>query len=493
MFRALREFLLLLGAAVLPLEASLVAIENSKLGTTAWRLSSTARAREIEGYASKVSVNRGESIDLFVSTSDPEYTIEIFRMGWYAGAGGRRMTGAIRRTGIRQPTPEPLPVTGMIECRWTDPYRLQIPASSDATDWMSGFYVGKLTAIPSGRQTYLIFVVRDAARSADLLFQSSVTTYQAYNNWGGKSLYSHSSAGEPSRKVSFGRPYSLQAGLGTGQFLNNGGWEYNMTRWLERTGYDVKYATNVDTHESLPFLQRAKAFLSVGHDEYWSWEMRSNVVASRDMGMHLGFFSANTAYWQIRFEPSSSAERNRVMVAYKEYAIAEDPYMIDSDPSNDKRVTTKWHRWPVLMPEAEFIGVQYIHNPVDSDVVISNADHWLFAGTGLKNGDRLQGVLGYEVDKTHASSPRNVEILARSPFNKGDGTSDVSEMSIYRAGSGAWVFATGTIQWAWGLDDYNAPSSRRPVEADDVKAVTRNVLSAFGAFPVPVRRRSGRF
>jgi hypothetical protein len=148
-----------------------------------------AANHEIEGYASATSVNRGDQIRLYVNTIDPDYTISVYRIGWYGGRGGRLVAGPIRRTGVRQPVPQHDPAAGLVECDWNDPYVLNIAASpSDPTDWASGFYLAQLTG-SSGKQSYIIFVVRDDARSPALLFQSSVTTYAAYNNWGGHCLY----------------------------------------------------------------------------------------------------------------------------------------------------------------------------------------------------------------------------------------------------------------------------------------------------------------
>jgi hypothetical protein len=144
--------------------------------------------------------------------------------------------------------PAPDPVTGLMECRWAEPHHLRT-ADGDGP-WPSGVYLARLTARASGRQAYVVFVVRDDTRRAALLFQSSVTTFAAYNNWGGRSLYAFNSAGAPARAVSFDRPYAMNPyGVpldGAGDFLRR--FEYNALRWLEREGYDVAYATDVDTH-----------------------------------------------------------------------------------------------------------------------------------------------------------------------------------------------------------------------------------------------------
>jgi hypothetical protein len=446
--------------------------ENARPGTDRWRLRQPANA-QISGYASSTSVTHGETIDLFVSTTDPAYTIEIFRTGWYDGLGGRRMTDAIERTGIQQTVPA-ADANGMIECNWTDPYTVTIPA-----DWLSGVYLAKLTGAPSGNQSYILFVVRDDRR-ADFVFQSTVTTYQAYNNWGGKSLYGFNSTGAPARKVSFNRPYA--SGFGTGGYLFD--WEYDFVRFAEREGYDVTYTTNVDTHAGPDSLLRARAFLSVGHDEYWTWEMRTHIEAARDAGVHLGFFSANNCYWQIRFE-----NQHRTIVGYKDAALASDPFASDGNPSNDHLVTTKWRDVPVSRPEEALFGVMYGESQIDGDIVIDNPSHWVFAGTGLKKGDKLEGLLGYEVDAIQGvAPPPGVVRLAHSPYVNDHGETGFSDMTILTTTAGTIVFSAGTIQWSWGLDAFGDPD-RVARQSEAAKQITRNVLNRMKAVP---RRRAVR-
>ncbi len=492
-----------------------ITIENQKIGTTDWQLTNPARNQEIEGYASLTSVNRGEQINLFVNTKEPSYTIAIFRMGWYGGAGGRQILPTITQVGIKQPPPIVDQVTGLIECNWQSPYILKISDNSNApTAWVSGIYLAKLTASKSGLQSYIIFVVRDDHRDSNILFQSSVTTYQAYNNWGGMSLYRWNSRGKQAQKVSFNRPYAVSPnpaaayGVGAGEFLtnlqparktSNAGWEYNMVRWLEREGYDVSYATNVDIHTNQidlrttkPILFLHKVFLSVGHDEYWSWQMRQNVEAARNHGVSLGFFSANTCYWQIRFEPSLiTKDLNRTIVAYKESSEL-DPFARDKNLANDYLVTTLWRNSPVNRPEDALIGVMYQTYKVNADIIIDlTVPDWLLAGTKLKLDNmtasmqmqhqtplkqiHLVGLLGYEVDRMFGNAPANTIRIAHSPYIH-HGKRRYADMTIYTTGSGAIVFATGSMQWNWGLDDYNAPRLRPSVVSADAQAITHNVL-----------------
>ncbi len=453
-----------------------IRIENAKPGDMGWQIDGAVSGDgEIEGYASRTSVLLGQAIDFYVSTQDPSFELTVYRIGWYNGAGGRKMTDTITLPGRDQRMRRfEDPESGLIEADWQRSYRLRIPR-----DWTSGVYVVKL--VSDGTNTgdrymsYIIFVVRDRNSEADYLFQTSVTTYQAYNNWGGKSLYSFNSTdGQPAYKVSFNRPYTdVWGGAGAGQFF---AWEVNMLRFLEREGYDVTYATNIDTHRDRRMLLRHKAFLSVGHDEYWSWRMRSNVERACNQGVNLAFFGANNCYWQIRFERSQLTRKPfRTMVSYKEAAGEQDPLALDGKRYNDRLITTRWrdkllnHR---PRPEEALIGVMYHGDPVDGDVVISNAEHWVYTGTGAQNGDRLRGLLGYETDASFGYAPSGTEIIAHSPDPWG-----YADMTVYEwEPSGAIVFAAGTIQWSWGLDSSDIyPSRESPV----AQQMTRNILARF--------------
>jgi hypothetical protein len=482
-----------------PIGHTPIAEENARPGDASWVLTDPAD-HEIEGYASATSVNRGESLRFFVNTADPTFSLSIYRMGWYGGAGARLVKGSIELPAVQQSIPIADPETGFIECNWQTSYTLHT-TPTEAGDWLSGVYLAKLTARPSGKQSYIIFVVREDDRPSDFLFQSSVTTYQAYNNWGGRSTYPSNSLGEQwARKVSFNRPYARSQhpdgwnGTGAGDFLtatsihptvpvSPAGWEYNMLRWLEREGYDVTYNTDLDTHRNPHFYKGRKAWLSVGHDEYWSSEMRRHVEAARDHGVGLGFFSSNTCYWQIRLEPSPvTGEPDRTMVAYKEMALLEDPYALDGDDSNDRFITVQWREQPVDRPEHRLLGVMTQTFPVDGDVLITSPLHPIFISVPLQPDRRLPGLLGYEIDRTFANGPSGLMTLAHSPIFHG-GETRYGDMTIYQSSSGAWVYATGTMQWSWGLDDYNVPAVRTSRLNSAAQQITRNVLSLLASRP----------
>ena len=469
--------------AVLLAVATTIAAENQRPGAADWEITNPALYQEIEGYASRTSVNGGEPIELLVSTRASRYTIDVFRMGWYAGAGARRVAGPIVRNGREQDMPSPDPISGLIECAWRDPYRLDTRDASGP--WPTGVYLARLTALPApGPQSFIVFVVRDDAHPPALLFQSSVTTFAAYNNWGGKSLYGFNSGNAPARKVSFDRPYAMSPyGVrldGAGDFLRR--WEFNAVRFLERNGYDVGYITDVDTHERAMVdagpPPRTRVFLSVGHDEYWSAPMREHVEQARDRGVHLAFLGADVCYWQIRFEADAIGTPDRTIVGYKEAAGNLDPLALDSRPQNDRLITGRWRDRPVSRPEERLVGVMYAADPVDADIIVDRGDHWAFAGTGLKKGDALHRLLGYEVDAMYGGGPPGIERLAHSPFTEQAAPGNVrfADMTMYAAEGGALVFATGSIQWSWGLDSYNAPGWHSSRVSDAAQKITRNVL-----------------
>ena len=460
--------------------------ENTKRGTTEWKITQPSQGAEIAGFASLTSVQAGQVIKLYISTSDSTFSVDLYRMGWYQGLGGRKILGPIRRKGMLQTTPPPDPNTGLVECNWTSQISLKT-----GRNWTSGFYLAKLTA-QSGAQSYIIFVVRNDSRPSALLFQSSVATYQAYNGWGGKSLYPFDSKGGVyASKVSFNRPYTwtFSSGespwwVGSGDFMR---WEYFMVRFLEREGYDVSYSTDIDTHENPNLLFGHKAFLVVGHDEYWSWEMRQNVTWARDQGVGLGFFSANDCWWQVRFEPSAvTGQKDRTLVCYKLNAPKQDPDA--SNPATYYLITTRWdlpHGNLPGDPEDPLIGIMYnFAEPVNTDLLIADASNWIFNGTGLANGDKLSGLVGYEADAVNKNPPPGLSVLAHSPYLYTDGTTRYADMTVYQAASGATVFATGSIQWGWGLDnggldDLSAQTPPANLVSVPAQQITRNVLSRF--------------
>jgi hypothetical protein len=461
--------------------------------TSAWRITGDTMAfhDEIGGYAGATSVNRGSTIDLFVRVNDlardPTYTIDVYRMGYYGGVGARLVMPRITQTSVAQPACGVVDTaTRLVECDWTNPYRLQIPTSAtDPTVAMSGVYLAKLTTA-RGKSAFVPFVVRDDARPASFLFQSSFTTYQAYNYFGQYSYYAWPDGDtnrRPSYKVSFNRPYDVRSGFGAGQFLF---WEYHAVRFLEREGYDTVYSTNLDTHNNPARLLGVRAFISAGHDEYWTREMYDAKEAARNNRVNLAFLGANTGYWQVRLEPDAAGRSQRRMVGYR-YWVTEwiNDVPVNHDPmAGTPAATTLWRN--LGRAETSLVGVGYDFDPIDGDVHMVACPRWMCRGTSVGPGSVLPGMLGYEVDQVGPDTPPGTLVLARSPYTA-RGEQRMANMTFYTHASGASVFASGSMQWNWGLDSYVSEWLTTPSRVNvDVQTMTRNILDRFLTLPVRV-------
>ena len=526
--------------------ANPIAIENALLGADDWQLTRPADARQIEGFVDQTSVAAGGSVKLYVNVAGGKpYDLHVYRMGFYGGKGARLVAAQANQIGVAQPAPivrgQPTVVEASNWCWRT---------FDTQPTWTSGMYLLRLSRKDGGavtHQSYIPLVVRDDSRTADYVLQFAVTTYQAYNSWPryptsnpdaalGRSTYQHSSGGPAAVKVSFQRPYGRGAsdatlsGVGAGQFLthdydfNNSaaGWEYAMVRWLEGQGYDLEYQTNLDTHATgVP--AGSKALLSVGHDEYWSVPMRQHVDAAKAAGVDVAFFGANNAYWNIRFE-----DGGQTLVAYKD-EIGSDPRVGTFDESwlftaTTNRATsvgqpaasgasysTSDFAHPDNLFEEKLIGASWYGGDINSETMALGAGdvcHWAFTGSGVTFGDRLPGLLGYEISANNFGLPSGVQILARTPHVPGgvgarpetaatcprkDGAPSLcSDVTLYQQGA-AVGFSTGTIQWSWGLDDLHAGAGGAPrlrvSRADPrIAAVTKNVLDRATANANPTPR-----
>ncbi|MEH1774161.1 MAG: N,N-dimethylformamidase beta subunit family domain-containing protein [Nostoc sp.] len=486
-------------ASATPANPNSIYLENLNPGTTNWKLNNRGSG-EIAGYASATSVNKGGSLDIKVSLGQAgQYTIDVYRLGHYGGTGGRLIATSGPLNGTTQPACTKDSDTGLLECNWTTSYILQVN-----NNWTSGIYVAKLTDQASGKVAHVWFVVRDDSSTADILFQSAVSTVLAYSSTGGQSLYSmYSVGGQRAFKVSYDAPFSQATDQQSNQPDTPLQWEYNMLRWLESQGYDITYTDSMQVHTDGQKLLNHKVFLSVGHDEYWSKEIRDHVETARNTGINLGFFSANTAYWRVRFENSTLAagqvKPNRVMACYKQ------DWSLDSvaQQQGPSAATNKFRSVQNQRPENALLGVMYGSDYSNvyggANFVVTNSNDPYYANTGLQNGDQLTLLVGYEWDfvVNNGSSPAGLVTLSQSPvepssllpnFDEPPGEEALpanqdftkSYSARYTASSGAKVFASGTIQWAWGLDSDGISPGREDIR---VKQITVNILADMGAKP----------
>ncbi|MBY0513512.1 MAG: hypothetical protein K2P78_06330, partial [Gemmataceae bacterium] len=374
-----------------PRSKDLIRGENDREGTTDWQLTyvkfdAAAKHRQslVEGYCDRMSVPAGEKVAFFVSTAPASpFTIDLYRLGYYRGTGGRHMRTLGPFPGKPQPTP-PVGPLRLRECRWEPSATLDIPK-----DWPSGVYLGKLTAAKHRYQSYLIFVVTDD-RPADVLFQCSTNTWQAYNLWpDGYSLYHND---RPDKKplvsgvrASYDRPFARYPqvtdnplSLGSGEFLP---FEFPFAYWLEEHGYDVTYCANGDVHRLAEVVTRCKAFLSVGHDEYWTRRQYDHVAAAIKGGVNAGFFGGNSVCWVTGSYPAGDGRPDRVIERRGRFGglrPAEEPWAADLPEDGPDEALLMGAR--TVIP---FNG--------SGDWVCTKPDHWVFAGTGMKAGDRIPG------------------------------------------------------------------------------------------------------
>ena len=309
----------------------LIRLENEKPGTSDWQLTyvrldqsgpAGTRSPGIEGYCSRQSVAAGEPIEFFVSAEPAcQFTIEIFRMGYYGGLGARLM----QTLGPLDGKPQAVPPVGprrIRECRWEPSARIVVPA-----DWTSGVYLGRLSRVPNPDgtmpwQSYVVFIVRDD-RPADILVQCPDNTWQAYNRWPDSySLYI-----DPGNKfawcnnrvdVSFDRPYGKYVqiyenpqSVGSGEFLC---WEFPLCYWLEQHGYDVSYCSNSDMLTP-DRAAKCKAFISVGHDEYWDLRQYESVLEISRRGTCVLFLSGNAVCYVTPFRAGADGRPSRGLLS----------------------------------------------------------------------------------------------------------------------------------------------------------------------------------
>jgi hypothetical protein len=433
-----------------------IVTENSLPGTTDWLINVKydtcslpdhryCRRPQIEGYCSQTSVGQGDTLNLYVSTNPAsQFTIDIYRMGYYGGKGGYLKQHIDPLQGKAQRNPDPDPKTNFFECNWDRSYQLVVPQN-----WLSGVYLCKLTTLPDHFQSYIIFIVKDN-RKVDFLFQCSDLTWQCYNRW----PYWHSMYDEGHKpwvntngaKVSFDRPYALYVnelpsgfnGLsnGSGEFLL---WEYPLCYWMEKEGYDVTYISNLDTDSDSTELLRSKAFLSVGHDEYWTYNMFNNVQKARDKGVNLLFLSGNSVDGTEYLEPSTDGRPNRTTGRLPEREFNNEQELMGA---------SSW-------------GVGY------GSFICQQPDHWIFANTGMKKGDSVANLVGWEYHGRPTGHQKDLVVLAETrpdPLNFGQGPENYVS-TIYTTPKGNFVFNAGTCWWVQPLA--KTPAYQHPMRLRD--------------------------
>jgi hypothetical protein len=462
-----------------------IAEENRLPGTQDWMLRKTEidpatryRSPAVEGFASKPSYQAGETVAFHVSTrSDDVVELQVFRMGFYGGAGARRMATLEALPTQSQKTPVPGP-RRLMRCEWPVTAQWRIP-----DDALSGVYLAKLTSRETEVESYIVFIVRDE-RSADFVFQCSDFTWQAYNRWPSQfSLYDdgqHEWYWGGESQVGFQRPYGKYCqifdaplSIGSGEFLL---WEFPFAYWLESLGLDVTYISNLDTHRGSETLTRGRGVLSVGHDEYWTIEMFRNMQSAIAAGTSLGFFSGNTACGRVLWDEETMSLR-RVGVFGPPEGTAEFQSMSSLEH---------------VPPYANELLGAHSTGPVTggADWACSMPDHWIFEGTGMKLGDAIPGLVGWEWHGDPAPIP-GLEIVSTGPTQSAPGKPNGGQYTatVYPGPRGNIVFNASTIWWGDGLSappGYVRPAVYTTPQGPDVRVqrITLNVLAKMVGRPL---------
>ena len=500
-----------------PPVVSVIACENAQPGTppSDWDISGSG-ASGIQGFATSISVQPGDTVQFKINTPSKNYHLDILRLGYYQGNGARKVAAGLKPSAT---LPQSQPAcrndsapTGLIDCgNWAVSASWAVPTTA-----VSGVYIAHLVRDDATGESHITFIVRNDSSHSDMLFQTSDETWQAYNSYGGNSLYTCSSncpPGSPqaykgAAKVSYNRPFhTADDDSGGRSWLMYS--EYPMIRFLERNGYDVSYTTGIDVGTSTggSLLTNHKAFLSVGHDEYWTGTQRANVEAARDRGLNLAFFSGNEVFWKTRTEPSIDGTNtaNRTLVSYKE-----THYDGVVDPQDPPTWTGTWQD-PRFSPPADggrpqnaLTGQLFVVNSGTTDIKVpsqySKLRLWrntsvasLGAGQTATLGPGL-GTLGFEwdVEPDNGFRPAGLFDLSSTTYTSAEvftdygstvktGGTATHRMSLYRAASGALVFGAGTVQWSWGLDDPSGGATDL-----NMQQATVNLFADMGVQPYAV-------
>jgi hypothetical protein len=439
--------------------------ENSQPGTPGWQIPPGA-GTVITGYASETSVAPGQSFHLHVDAPPgSRYRVLVYRLGWYQGIGGRLIMCVpgcrSSRAATAQPSPTiPASVTGLFRAPWRVTDSVEIPP-----DAVSGYYEAKLEVVSgayAGAVGGVPMIVREspAAPASAVLVQVPVNTWEAYNPWGGKSLYQFGTD-RHALEVSFERPFDQRELHDMGTEL-----ELPWVRFLERSGIDVSYQTDVDTDRAPGSLLHHRLVFAIGHDEYWTQRMRDAFDRALALSTNL-VFGSNSGEWRMRY-----AAGRRAIVEWRDPSI---------DPIHDRRLDDGFFR-TFGEPECKLMGVEHqwaaqrnLTAPPTSYTVVGPAgDPWL-AAAGLAPGDVIPGVVGYEWDSLVPGCFAGRVVPLMTALDRGsDGVLRSADMVLATARSGGRVFAMGTMELASALDDLDGRSPN-PRMVAFVKAVLRDL------------------
>ena len=433
--------------------------------TNKWHIPSKqlAKASLIDAYAGSTSVLPGQPVSLYVSSAADSWTLDVYRIGNYAGLGGAKIASAGPFPGKQQGPPKQDSKTRAMSAPWT------VSTQLDTAGWPEGLYLLRVNA--KGLSRHVPLIVRSTSAVGKVAYVGAAATWQAYNIWGGRSLYGNEQVNfaERSYAVSFDRPYD-DKGIG---LLH--AFEVPLARVADESAVPLAWFANTDIDQHPELLNGAIAVVSPGHDEYWSVPHRDAMTKARDAGANLTFFGANGSYWRVRASDTATGP-GRLITCYKSAAL---------DPVQGPSTTARWRDKPDPRPENEMIGQMYDAYPVQGPLTIRDPDFFLFAGTGVSQGSQLDGLLGPETDRYYpnadAQHPTQLPALSDVTCN---GKKSWSTASYYTTPSGSGVFATGTMAWTRALPRPILIPGATHATVRFTHAVTLNTFAALASGPL---------
>ncbi|MDE5442480.1 DUF4082 domain-containing protein [Bradyrhizobium sp. CSA207] len=487
-----------------------IVLENQKPGTpkSVWQIQPGDNSTLTQGFATAISANVGGTVQFKINnlTGNPNYRVDVYRLGYYGGNGARLVTSLQHQAGaaVVQPAPLSDPSTGLVDAgNWSVTDSWSVP-----TDAVSGVYIA---SVINGTQIFQIpFIIKNEASHSDIVLQTSDEDWQAYNGWGGANLYFGNGPGinGSAYAVSYNRPLVTRDGTGT---FSEGGdspftAEFAAIQWLEQNGYDVSYISGIDAATNGSLLLNHKVFMDAGHDEYWTEAQRANVEAAAHAGVNLAFLTGNEIFWKTRLAPSinGSGSANRTLISYKDThanALLDPTGQATGNYSDPRFGSTP-------LPSNELTGTLFAVNAFRYDTItipypMTQLRFWRNTAVGQtspgQTASLVPGLLGVEWDTAPDNGFRPAGLISVSSSTvQVDGKYLLDYGNTFGAGtathnlvvhrdpvSGALIFSAGSINWPWALaSDHDGPAT--PVDPNVQQAMV-NLFADMGVQPATLQ------
>lgn len=428
-------------------------------------LGTSVAASGPEGWFSSPSATCGQSVALHISGNDSPVTIKVFRMGYYGGAGARLIeettTKPVSHYSPSAPSKAP---ESIVTADWPVAWDFKVTNQT-----LPGQYLIRLDD-KNGDANFVPIMVTNPESKSAVTFISSVLTWQAYNEWGGYSLYKGPNRTRKSRAmvVSFNRPYD---GDGAGQFRYM---EFPIVRLAEKLGIDINYITDLELDKNIGSLENTKSIVYGGHGEYWTTQMRESLDAAVARGTNLISFGGNAGYNRPRLQAN-----DRELVMWR--GAASDP-----NRRSPTLATTRWRGNPIRKPESVLLGAQYVGLGVNGDYTVAHPLRWPFSV--MKHPAVLRGVVGREVDSPLYAAGPAVEDLAWAEI-KLRGKPITAMATYYTNSKNAGVIDISTNGWVCAIDGVCPwhPAHFEETQTD-VQLVTEEILRGITKGPLGIWR-----